>query len=157
MKKLFLMVVSAMLLLSCGDVYRTYETYEIIKTGTDLFTDYVTVHGDEWFKSSVPEGKPGFYTYHEFSFNEIDNDVLDKGAVLVYLIDSNNRENILPYVYPVQDNTGRKFMQNIRYEVEKGLLTIVVEWEDFYDYTDPNSDYVFKVCILSPGASSNKK
>lgn len=157
MKKVLLTLVSALLLLSCGDVYRTYETYEIVKQGTDMFTDYVTVHGDEWFKSSTPEGKPGFYVYHEFTFDEINDDVLNKGAVLVYLIDANNRENILPYVYPVQDDKGRQFMQNIRYEVEKGLLTIAVEWEDFYDYTDRNADYVFKVCILSPGNTDKKK
>lgn len=151
------MAASTLMLLSCGDVYRTYETYQIVKQGTEIFTDYITVHGNEWYKSSVPEGKPGFYVYHEFIFNEINNDVLDKGAVLVYMIDSEGRENILPYVYPVQDNEGRKFMQNIRYEVEKGTLTIVVEWENFYDYTDPHADYLFKVCILSPGITDKKK
>ena len=46
-------------------------------------------------------------------------------------------------------------LQNVRYEVEKGILTIVIEWQDFRRYDQSNYD--FKVCILQPGSKNVKK
>jgi hypothetical protein len=42
-------------------------------------------------------------------------------------------------------------MQNIRYEVEKGILTLVIEWQDFCSYKPDLNNLKFKVCILVPG------
>lgn len=148
MKKMYFTVLSALLLCGCGDVYRTYETYEIVKQGTDMFVDYIDAKGNDW-ASSGTEGKAGFYVYQEFRFDEINHDVLENGAVLVYLVDADGRDNILPYVFPVENDYHELLMQNIRYEVEEGILTIVIEWQDFIKYHQP--DYTFKVCILSPG------
>ena len=64
------------------------------------------------------------------------------------MVDDAGRDNILPYVYPV-DNGKELIMQNIRYEVENGILTLVIEWQDFRRYIQ--GDYQFKVCILQPG------
>ena len=74
--------------------------------------------------------------------------MLREGAVMVYLVDGDNRDNALPYVFPV-DNGRNIIMQNIRFEVEKGILTLVIEWQDFDLYDQ--QDMRFKVCILSPG------
>ena len=155
MKKIILPIVLSALLLSGCDVYRTYETYEITKQGTDMFVDYIDALGSDWELSGT-EGQPGCYVYQEFYFDEITRDVLDRGAVLVYLVDADGRDNILPYVFPV-DNGHDLLMQNIRFEtertkingVERGVLTLVIEWQDFKKYIQ--SDYRFKVCILSPG------
>lgn len=40
-------------------------------------------------------------------------------------------------------------MQNIRYDVEAGKVTMAIEWQDFRKYNQ--GDYEFKVCILKPG------
>ena len=149
MKKAVFTIVSALLICSCGDVYRTYETYEIVKQGTDMFVDYIDVKGSDWLPSNAEEGKPGFYVYQNFIFDEINFDVLENGAVLVYLVDGDGRDNILPYVFPVENEYRELLMQNIRYDVEEGVLTIIIEWQDFRKYIQ--NDYKFKVCILSPG------
>ena len=153
MKTAFIPVVLGTLMLCGCDVYRTYETYEVVKQGTDMFVDYIDAKGDKWERSGI-EGNPGFYVYQEYRFNEITDDVLDKGAVLVYLVDADGRDNILPYVFPV-DNGHELIMQNIRYDVEKGILTIIIEWQDFKKYEQ--GDYRFKVCILQPGDNTSKK
>ncbi len=147
MKKiLFPIVLSAFFLSGC-DVYRTYETIEVVKQGTDMFVDYIDAAGADWKLSGI-EGQPGCYVYQEFRFDEITSDVLNNGAVLVYLVDAENRDNILPYVFPV-DNGKELIMQNIRFDVEKGILTLIIEWQDFKRYIQDK--YKFKVCILQPG------
>ena len=153
MKKILFPIVLSALFLSGCDVYRTYETIEVVKQGTDMFVDYIDAAGADW-KLSGTEGQPGCYVYQEFRFDEITSDVLNNGAVLVYLVDAENRDNILPYVFPV-DNGQELIMQNIRFDVEKGILTIVIEWQDFRKYTQ--GDYDFKVCILQPGKATGKK
>lgn len=66
MKKIVFPVLAALLLSGC-DIHETYETYEIVKEGTDMFVDYVTAKGNEWLNSGT-EGQPGFYVYQEFTF-----------------------------------------------------------------------------------------
>jgi len=148
MKKIVIPILAAILLSSC-DIHETYETYEIVKVGTDMFVDYVDAAGNDWLSSGT-EGKPGFYVYQEFLFPEVTDNVMNDGAVLVYLVDADGRDNVLPYVFPV-DNGQELIMQNIRYDVEKGKVTIVIEWQDFGKYQQV--DYKFKVCILQPGAN----
>lgn len=152
MKKPIISLVAALLLLCGCDIHRTYETYEIIKQGTDMFVDYIDAKSADW-QLSGKEGQPGCYIYQEFRFDEITDDVLETGAVLVYLVDADGRDNILPYVFPV-DNGHELIMQNIRFDVERGILTIVIEWQDFNKYIQDN--YRFKVCILQPGKTNKK-
>ena len=146
-------VFTALLLSSCGDEYPTYttvnNTYEVIRPGVQMFTDYIDAAGDKWQTEGI-EGKPGFYVYQSFSFPEINSNVLEKGAVLVYMVDADGRDNILPYVYPVINENSRILMQNTRYDVEEGLLTLIIEWEDFKNYSNPDDTFSFKVCILEP-------
>ena len=87
MKKIVFPIVLSAILFSGCDVYRTYETYEVIKQGTDMFVDYIDAYGADW-KLSGTEGQPGCYVYQEFPFDEITDNVLNEGAVLVYLVDA---------------------------------------------------------------------
>ena len=147
MKAKVLMILAICLgAVSCtsGDVYHN----ETIIKGVSIFTDRIEALGDKW-QESGRVGTPGYYLYQEYKFPEITQDVINKGAVLVYLIDADKRENILPYVYPL-DNGANLVMQNFRFEVEKGILTLVVESQDFGDYGRLDSKYIFKVCIIKP-------
>lgn len=144
MKKMILSLMSVILLCSGCDVYTT----KVIKPGVDIYTYYKDVFPDEWSQSGKA-GELGCYYYADFTFKEIDNRVMKDGAVTVYLIDEEDNDNPLPYLFPVWN--GRKtLMQNIRYSVSKGVLTIKIEWEDndIYELRDKMN---FKVCILSPG------
>lgn len=144
-----ILTLASLSLMGCGDVYKTVQEYEIIKQGTDLFTDYIDARNADW-KLSGREGNPGCYLYQEYKFDEITDRVLESGAVLVYLVDGDGRDNILPYVLPF-DNGREIVMQNIRFDVERGILTLIIEWQDFKCYQQ--NDYRFKVCILSPGVN----
>lgn len=157
MKKLFAPLVAASLLIcGCGDINKTYETYEIVKKGVDMTTIEITASKNGWHDSKEGEGNPGFYVYQQFDFPEITPEIFNDGSVLVYMIEHAEEytcKHILPYVYPrdvVDGNNRFQIMQNIRYEVEPGLLTIAVEWQDFYK-CPLNEDFKFDVCILSPG------
>lgn len=143
MKKVFLLLITAIVVLSGCE----FNTTKIVE-GTEMFSDEIVARkGNKWNPAGTP-GKEGCYVYQEFEFKEIDRSVLKSGAVLVYLIDANNRDNQLPYVHSFDD--GRNIVtENIRFEVERGLLTIVVTWDDFNRY-DINEDMKFKVCILYP-------
>jgi hypothetical protein len=151
MKKIIIPVIATLLLGGC-EFHDTYETYEVVKQGTDMFVDYIEAKSGDWHISGRV-GDPGCYVYQEFIFDEITQNVLEKGAVLVYYVDGEGRDNILPYVFPF-DNGNEIIMQNVRYEVEKGILTIVIEWQDFRRYDQSN--YEFKVCILQPGSKNVK-
>ncbi|MBR4843111.1 MAG: hypothetical protein IK006_08490 [Bacteroidaceae bacterium] len=155
MKKITISVFTctAMMLCGCGDEYPTYvnnyNTYEVTRPGIQMFTDYIEADGKNWLTDGV-EGKPGFYVYQTFDFPEINDNVLENGAVLVYMVDSDGRDNILPYVFPVINENSRILMQNVRYDVEKGKLTLIIEWEDFRNYANPQEKFSYKVCILEP-------
>lgn len=150
-KKMFFAVFATMLLCGCGDSADTIYniTYEVTDPVVKMFTDYIEAKGTAWSLSG-DEGMPGFYVYQQFNFPEINDVVLEKGAVLVYMVDADGRDNILPYVYPVLYQNSRILMQNNRYDVEKGKLTLIIEWEDFKNYVNPNETFSFKVCILEP-------
>lgn len=158
MKKIvFPIAAVALMLCSCGDVYKTYETYEIVKQGVDMSTYTIKAPRNNWHESMHGEGNPGYYVYQQFEFPEITPQVFKNGSVLVYLIEENpeyTSKHILPYVYSrdLTDDYGKHFqiMQNIRFEVEPGLLTVAVEWQDYYS-CPLDEDFTFSVCILSQG------
>jgi len=111
-----------------------------------MFTDYIKANYDRWNREGRP-GDVGFYVWQKFEFKEITKKVMDDGAVMVYFIDEEGRDNTLPYVFPV-DNGRYSLLENIRFRVEKGFLTIMVEWSDSQEY-EINYDMRFKVCIMS--------
>lgn len=139
MKKVYLLLLSVLFL---------FNGCEINKFGTKMFTDYIKAYHDNWTWEGRP-GEAGFCAWQKFEFKEITKKVMDEGAVMVYFIDKEGRDNALPYVFTV-DNGRMKLMENIRFRVEKGFLTIVVEWSDAEEYAfTPADDMRFKVCILS--------
>ena len=142
MKKVFLLLITAIVVLSGCE----FNTTKIID-GAEMYSDEITAKPSNW-KTSGISGEQGSYVYQEFEFKEINREVLKRGAVLVYLIDADNRDNQLPYVHSFE--TGRDIVtENIRFEVERGLVTIVVTWDDFKLY-DINENLKFKVCIIYP-------
>lgn len=115
--------------------------------GAKIETIYITANYDDWDVTNIRSGNEGHYMFQEFSFPEINQSVLDDGAVLVYYIDNADRDNILPLVLPYENGLGIELTENIRYECENGILTIIIESSDFSSAAR-NSDMQFKVCIL---------
>jgi len=149
MKKIFVMLVTAMMVLS-GCEFHTTKVVD----GACIFTDYITAAGDapgasgrkSWVQQGAA-GQSGCFVYQEFRFNEITRDVLKYGAVMVYMIDAST-DKPLPYISSFEG--GRENVnETISFEVEKGLLRVVVTWDDLgiYDITE---SLKFKVCIFYP-------
>ena len=119
-------------------------SYEV---GVDMEVIYIDAKKNNW-QISGTEGEEGCYQFQEFKFPEITNAVLNEGAVLVYYIDKEGRDNMLPLVLPYDE--GREtVIETIRFDCEKGYLTLIIEASDFMAV--PSSwDIRFKVCILKP-------
>lgn len=119
-------------------------SYEV---GVDMEVIYIDAKRNNW-QISGKEGEEGCYQFQEFKFPEITNAVLNEGAVLVYYIDKEGRDNMLPLVLPYDE--GREtVIETIRFDCEKGYLTLIIEASDFMAI--PSSwDIRFKVCILKP-------
>lgn len=119
-------------------------SYEV---GVDMEVIYIDAKKNNW-QISGKEGEEGCYQFQEFKFPEITNAVLNEGAVLVYYIDKDGRDNMLPLVLPYDE--GREtVIETIRFDCEKGYLTLIIESSDFMAV--PSSrDIRFKVCILKP-------
>ena len=84
MKKIIIPVIATLLLGGC-EFHDTYETYEVVKQGTDMFVDYIEAKSGDWHISGRV-GDPGCYVYQEFIFDEITQNVLDKGVSLVLIV-----------------------------------------------------------------------
>lgn len=119
-------------------------SYEV---GVDMEVIYIDAKKNNW-QISGKEGEEGCYQFQEFKFPEITNAVLNEGAVLVYYIDKDGRDNMLPLVLPYDE--GREtVIETIRFDCEKGYLKLIIEASDFMAI--PSSwDIRFKVCILKP-------
>ena len=144
MKKVLFLLFSALVVCSGCDIHTT----EIIKPGVDVYTEYITVTPDDWVRNGTPAGDAGCYIYKTVSCKKIDRNVLDDGAVVVYMVDDVEGDNPLPYVFPVE--TKRCVVsQNIRFKVKKGYITFVVEWDDA-DIYEFDYDIKFKVCVFAP-------
>lgn len=142
MKKALIALFTCTLLL-CGCSYDTYEL------GTDISVTYVTADKRDWI---LEETQVGYDIYQSFQVKDITQDVINNGAVLVYMVDEKkDRDNLLPYIFPVVvSDTQELLLQNIRFDVEKGWVSIVIEWEDGLD-SDILENYKFKICVLAPG------
>lgn len=132
------------LLTGCTKQYVTEEHY-IIK-GDSFSTQYIVADKHDW-RINGEAGYEDCYLYQTFDVSEIDGKVMEDGAVLVYLVDADNRDNILPLMRPYDDVIPFVY-ENIRYDVEVGELTVIIESSDF-SYVVPEGDYSFKVVIMS--------
>ena len=146
MKKVLFLLFSAMIVCSGCDIHTT----EIVKPGVDIYTEYITVSPGDWKRTVTPEGDTGCYLYYTVECKNIDRNVMDDGAVVVYMADDNEGDNLLPYVFPVEEsNRGKILLQNIRFNVKKKYITFIVEWNDAEIY-EINYKIKFKVCVFAP-------
>lgn len=121
--------------------------YTVLNDGIEMEVVYIEAKIKNW-QLNGEEGTEGCYQYQEFNFPEITSSVLEKGAVMVYYIDKEGRDNMLPLVLPYE--SGREtVVENIRFDCEKNRLTLIIEATDFMAFP-PDRDIKFKVCILKP-------
>lgn len=137
-KKLFLPLMMVALLF-CGCAR---------ETGAIVSTTYFTITPGEWNTNSNVG-----YAYVEKPFHELDEYVIQQGAVMAFYIDGDGYDNQLPYLAPYysdSDNDGidELYFENIRYDLARGCITFIIQQSDLACLV-PTQNLRFKVCIIA--------
>ncbi|MCQ2057618.1 MAG: hypothetical protein MJY75_05330 [Bacteroidaceae bacterium] len=94
------------------------------------------------------------YQYTDLSFPEIDSYMMEEGLVEVSLIAVNGGREVqhpLPYTFTVIAGDRLEpytVTETIRYEVSRGLLTLVIEYGDGEVYPNALLPYTFRVTTV---------
>jgi hypothetical protein len=118
------------------------------KDGVQITTRYFDVQPSllEW-KAAGDYGLEGYYCYADVRCTELTSSVIEKGAVLVYMIEKVGNEefdNQLPYLIPYDGYT-----RIIRYDLRPGTIGFIAEDVDFKTKLPPFMGTVtFKVVII---------
>ena len=141
MKKFLLPIIASVLLLAgCSEK-------------AHIITHYYTVNSNQW-ERSITTYEDGTYTtnyyYSTWENSDITPDVINDGVVLVYYLDNDGRDNILPYTLYLSDN-GVNYQERIEYDIEPGKITFKIKDSDFN--TDQSMQQIgtmkFKVSVIA--------
>lgn len=127
MKKIILTMLTAVAL-SLGFTSCEHQTMRSVE---------VTVQPYDW----VTNNNVNYY-FATFRWDELDADVIDYGTVNAYLI-QNGKQNLLPLVTPITyynidtngdgiGDTDVTVAENIRFDMEYGMITFIIEDMDGY-------------------------
>jgi hypothetical protein len=92
----------------------------------------ITIQPHEWVTTPSVN-----YYFCTVRWDELDGDVVDYGTVNAYLI-QNGRQNLLPLVTPISYDTDDDGVldvtvaENIRFDIEYGAITFIIEDMDGY-------------------------
>ena len=115
-------------------------------SGTQVSTYYFKVYPDQWKNDGI-YGTQGYYCYVDESFNALTNSVIERGAILAYMI-ADGYDHQLPYILPF--NASGYFTRIIRYDLQEGKIGFIVEDSDFRTPLPPFTGMVeFKVVIIN--------
>lgn len=111
----------------------------------------VDVRYDDWHKEASLN-----YVYCPINLSSISGNVLTEGTVSVYVYEG-NRQCPLPYVYPIlvtyDDGTTDYVGENLRYDVERGRVTLIMQDLDgIQPQIDRNTcpDMTFRIVVSAP-------
>ena len=141
MKKFLLpLVAMVMLLAGCSEKAR-------------VITSYYTVQPDKWQVATAVDGSNNLYVDYVYSTREnidITPEVIDNGVVLVYMIDKDGRDNLLPYTFYFTDANGNNYQERFEYDVQTGLITFKFKDSDFNTYQSLQNigTLEFKVSVI---------
>lgn len=122
---LFLILLcSPLLFTSCEDKYYVTEEYY---DGAAVRTEYLTVQPSHW-QGIGTYGQPGYFLEAAYNVNYITNDVIDKGAVLVYAI-YDDGDIQLPYV--LTRDVGYTIIEMLGYQLYPGGIAFTLDNSDF--------------------------
>jgi hypothetical protein len=141
MKKLIPLVAILCMVSSCT----VNEYYECPESHLVSETFYIDTRAENWQIYDQPDG---LYYFSTWQAPEITQAVLQEGFLSVFCIE-NGRDNQLPYIRPYIDNEQYLYTENIRYDVEQGYITFIVEPSDFYNMYNPGNKQ-FKVVVVKP-------
>jgi len=118
------------------------------KKDVQMYTSYYTVEPNKWISANNLD-----YSYASFENADITPNVIENGCVLAYFVDSDGRDNPLPFEIFRQNNTTY-YSETFSYDasVENGVGTITFKFEaSDFDNASSLSQYgniTFKVCVF---------
>lgn len=121
---------------------------EVLLESVQTQSDEVTVKFNDWQYAN--NGTP--YYYCLVDWNAVTDEVVNNGNVNVYLYE-NGRQSPLPYVYPIPIGNNQYVGENLRFVVETGRITLILEDLDgdtpivSRDYTP---DMTFRIVLTHP-------
>ncbi|MBQ9311289.1 MAG: hypothetical protein IJ222_10590 [Bacteroidales bacterium] len=151
----FIVPLMAAALLACGCT-KEYNTY-----GSKMLVRDYNVVPAQWQRNMGDNEQDAFnYLYVDLKNEDITQDVVDAGAVQAFvwnIYDSFNNLgawNTLPYVIPIEiiqtdgggNTTTAIVAENMRFEWEKGKVTLVIQDLDGFDPEDMVSTVSVRVC-----------
>lgn len=145
-KTLPLVLLAGILMAGCTKEYVTFASQTVSYEYTIVPAQWERNQG-----ANNPGGEN--YLYATFNNSDITPDVMQNGMVSadVFLIyDSQHNYgawNPLPYVYPLELNTGTIVPENIRFEWEQGRVTFIIQDLDGYDPEDMVSTIQVRVNV----------
>ena len=144
--------VSVILFSGCTkEYYTTYEEYYTTCNHDFAVVDtyYYTVKPGEWREEPAPNRGDGPYLFTTYRLSKITANVIENGVILCYLIDDNGRDNVLPYLRPWGFNSfNEPYSQNVRFDVEQGLITFIIEASDLEFPYRPSGNMRFKISVI---------
>lgn len=117
---------------------------DTIVEGAAVRTDYITVHPNQWLDNKAP-GTPGHYIYATVNLPVISQYMLESGLVIAYYLEQ--QDNVLPYTRPYVYTDGFLYTETIRFDVEVGKITFIIEASDFS--SPDNIDYNMKFKVIT--------
>ena len=118
--------------------------------GVSMATAYYTVQQSQWITGTQLD-----YFYASFEDVDITSDVIEKGCVVVYFVDSDNRDNPMPCEFYKQgtDANGNTvyYADKFSFDAEPGIVTFKFQASDFDNAVSLSGygDITFKVCVLA--------
>lgn len=146
MKNYLFSFMVVLLLVSCIETEDNYNTSTCLcpENTVSLSTRYISVYPSDWKSyNSTSE----HYSYATFDLDDITETVLNYGAVMCYFIAE--RDNLLPYIFPVKTENSDTIMHNYRFDLEQGAISFILESSDTKIYL-PQDTLDFKVSIFCP-------
>lgn len=118
MKKLFFLIATAFILLSCENDYQ----------GTSMKVINLSARATDW-KEDFDNNNLRYY-YCTFNVPEINTLIANSGEVLSY-IKLNNAQQILPYTRHFANTSGNLWTKTVDFEFANGRVTYFVTNSDF--------------------------
>jgi hypothetical protein len=135
MRKFILVAFVAVLMASCS--------YDTIYEGARVDVQYITVYPGDWVANPVYPRNEG-YASATFSMPMISDVVIDRGAVMCYLV--GDYDDALPFSMTQLDN-GIFYTNTISFEIAPGIIQFISENSDSF-ISSPGQPLMIKVVAI---------
>jgi len=153
-KNVFILCLMSIIIFSCEKEGPVGPPGPAGKDGTDgkdgnanVTSITKSIAPSDWQASGI--SGEDLYFYYEISISEITNDIVQKGAVMIYIKQADGSYHALPTTYNFYSSfLGYYYHTTIRYSFNTGKARIEIEDSDMNTYR-PEVSLEFKIVIIA--------